>query len=94
MLVKQVDTNTDRHTETLMHTHTQAQDVLMGVNLPCVMTLILPHRWLSRLSMAVAGYSEQEKICTDQGEFSHCKTFVVCYRSLRHHSETSYMSKL
>uniref|UniRef100_A0A674MNP8 Connector enhancer of kinase suppressor of Ras 2 n=1 Tax=Takifugu rubripes TaxID=31033 RepID=A0A674MNP8_TAKRU len=28
-------------------------------------------RWLSRLSMAVAGYSEQEKICQDQGEIKY-----------------------
>lgn len=37
----------------------------------CVISVILPHRWLSRLSMAVAGYSEQEKMRQEQGEISH-----------------------
>uniref|UniRef100_A0A8C3B1Y7 PH domain-containing protein n=1 Tax=Cyclopterus lumpus TaxID=8103 RepID=A0A8C3B1Y7_CYCLU len=33
-------------------------------------TVILPRRWLSRLSMAVAGYSEQEKVRQDQDYWS------------------------
>lgn len=48
------------------------------------MTIILPHRWLSRLSMAVTGYSEQEKIRQDQGEISHRLFWKgVCLRLLQ-----------
>lgn len=64
----------------ILYTHT-AQDILLAVKLLCVMTVILPHRWLSRLSMAVAGYSEQEKIRQDQGEISH-RLFAVLQRIL------------
>lgn len=50
--------------------HTHEQDHVFFV-LECVTNVFLPHRWLSRLSMAVAGYSEQEQMRQDQGEISH-----------------------
>lgn len=80
LLVNQLNTHT--------RTHTLVWDVSLDVELLCVSAVVLPHRWLSRLSMAVAGYSEQqEKMRQDQGEISHslcsrcCKNFFSCYRS-------------
>lgn len=51
------------------HTNTEAHACC------CCASRLLPlsHRWLSRLSMAVAAFSEQEKIRQDQGEISHCR---------------------
>lgn len=39
---------------------------------------VISHRWLSRLSMAVVGYLEPEKIRQEQGEISHRLTIVRC----------------